>query len=812
MQIYKLNSATKFTHAELMQQEEKVKELFKDAYSSVSKKNNQILFGHISNNKDLPKNWAELKLLENELKEASGIALKNVQKHIVNTVGKTAQMVVDDYVNIFKQAKLDIKELFVNVPKETVKAIVNGSMYDPPMHLSDRIWPMDQKIRKDIDYIVAQGVALQKPTYDIAKDLEKYVNPDAKKDWSWSKVYPGTSKRVDYNAQRVARTSVTHGYQYTVKGCAEKDPLVKGVKWLASNNVRVCPICQDRNGKIYKPEDLPLDHPNGQCTMCLVYEKSLEDLSKELGEQLQKEIDEINLNWEEDKKKAQELANKDSIAKVPEKKVKVPTFTWYQNEYLGKYGYSVDNMPDFVEWLNDVSVEDLDKIQKYCEKLGYADLETFFEKKLGKVKYKYQTVSKVLDNGEEIAKIAEELNAAKQALNDIPQMKLSGIWQEDVTLADYAVKKDTIPKKLEYFKEQIEKSEKYLESFPADSPYATTIKSKITQLKQHIDDLAEYEKQGEKYAKAMQAVAELQQKQNKILGKTLSQFDGLDFTENAKKRVRNFTDKNKADKYLRPKLDRQWTQLSEQQKYSVWQYTEGSGGFNRPLSGYDYSPGWSREDFRGIGNISLSNENKRKEIWQPAFQEFGVGFDKNPDFENAIKGLTTAIEQTTLDENIILYRGSTNEGLAGMIEGNLFSYDDALKIIESGNIEEMKTAFVGQEFTNHAFTSTGVSSQTKFSGNVQYRVYCPKGTKGIYAEPQSNYGLTSGSKIYTPGQSYSEVGGEAEIILQRGTTCRITNIEVDAYGKINIDMEVVAQPDYFKTGLEQTINGGATSF
>lgn len=303
MQIYKLNSATKFTHAELMQQEEEVKKLFKDAYSSVVAKNAYIDSEHEYGGVPLPKNWAQLQLLENELKEASGIALKNVQKHIVDTVGKTAKMVVNDYTNIFKNAKLDIKESFVNVPKDTVKAIVNGSMYEPRMHLSDRIWQMEKKIRKDIDYIVAKGVALQKPTYDIAKDLEKYVNPSAKKDWAWSKVYPGTSKRVDYNAQRVARTSITHGYQYTVKECAEKDPLVKGVKWLASNNARVCPICQERNGKIYKPEDLPLDHPNGQCTMCLVYEKSLEDLSKELGEQLQKEIDEINKGWEQLKEK-----------------------------------------------------------------------------------------------------------------------------------------------------------------------------------------------------------------------------------------------------------------------------------------------------------------------------------------------------------------------------------------------------------------------------------------------------------------------------------------------------------------------------
>lgn len=69
----------------------------------------------------------------------------------------------------------------------------------------------------------------------------------------------------------------------------------------------------------------------------------------------------------------------------------------------------------------------------------------------------------------------------------------------------------------------------------------------------------------------------------------------------------------------------------------------------------------------------------------------------------------------------------------------------------------------------------------------------------------------SKKKIYKAGQSYSSVRSEAEIILQRGTSFRITNVK--KFGPdIHIDMEVVAQPDYFKAGYEQTIDGGATVF
>ena len=67
-------------------------------------------------------------------------------------------------------------------------------------------------------------------------------------------------------------------------------------------------------------------------------------------------------------------------------------------------------------------------------------------------------------------------------------------------------------------------------------------------------------------------------------------------------------------------------------------------------------------------------------------------------------------------------------------------------------------------------------------------------------------------KLYKAGQSYGSVGGEAEVILQRGTDFRITEVVVDDYGAMTVKMEVVNQPDYFKTGLEHTHNGGKTSY
>ena len=141
------------------------------------------------------------------------------------------------------------------------------------------------------------------------------------------------------------------------------------------------------------------------------------------------------------------------------------------------------------------------------------------------------------------------------------------------------------------------------------------------------------------------------------------------------------------------------------------------------------------------------------------------------------------------------------------------SFDEAKKLLNRPkDIDTLKNLVEGQLFQNHAFTSTGIASGTGFSGKVSYKIYAPKGTQAIYAEPQSYFGSTIGSKeqLYKKGMRYSSVGDEAEVIIQRGTTFRVTNITKSGYGGYTVEMEVVDQPNYFKFGDEETFNNGST--
>lgn len=108
--------------------------------------------------------------------------------------------------------------------------------------------------------------------------------------------------------------------------------------------------------------------------------------------------------------------------------------------------------------------------------------------------------------------------------------------------------------------------------------------------------------------------------------------------------------------------------------------------------------------------------------------------------------------------------------------------------ISSGNVN----GFVGKEVVDHGFVSCGTAKGTGFSGTT-LNIYCPKGTKMIYAEPFSRFNGDSCSSwnLWNGTEKYS-FGHEFETIIQRGTKFRVTKAYVE-YGHLYLDVEVIAQ-------------------
>ena len=223
----------------------------------------------------------QMRELQKQIRATSQQVSNEVYKNIKQNIYMVADAVVKSNTSWMKQFGFSDEGLnaaFNHVPDDIVRRIITGQIYDSGWSLSSRIWSDNERTLKDIYKIVAQGVAENRPIYDIAKDLESYVRPGAKKSWNLTapdgvKIY---KRQVDYNAQRLARTLVQHGYQQSFIATTQKNPFVLEYEW-CSNGSRVCPLCQARDGQRFKKDELPMDHPNGMCTMIPVVADDMND-------------------------------------------------------------------------------------------------------------------------------------------------------------------------------------------------------------------------------------------------------------------------------------------------------------------------------------------------------------------------------------------------------------------------------------------------------------------------------------------------------------------------------------------------------
>ena len=209
--------------------------------------------------------------LQKQLRATSQEVSNEIYKKIKSNIYIIADAVVSDNVKWLKSfgfKEEGLNAAFSYIPNEVVQNLITGQIYDSGWSLSSRIWSDNEQTLKDIYKVMARGIAENKPIYEIAKDLESYVRPGARLPWNLRmkdgvKIY---KRKVDYNAQRLARTLVQHGYQQSFIATTQKNPFITEYIW-RSNGSRVCDLCKARDGVHYKKDELPMDHPNGMCTM-----------------------------------------------------------------------------------------------------------------------------------------------------------------------------------------------------------------------------------------------------------------------------------------------------------------------------------------------------------------------------------------------------------------------------------------------------------------------------------------------------------------------------------------------------------------
>lgn len=331
--------------------------------------------------------------------------------------------------------------------------------------------------------------------------------------------------------------------------------------------------------------------------------------------------------------------------------------------------------------------------------------------------------------------LQKQIDSLDNSMNVLKQKTYSNIWKDDVTVADFASKKDKIQAKKAYFQNKI------------------LLGDDVDKFSKLLDDLEDFEKNGELFEK-------LNKQKNDLLPKPKVK-KSENYSQERKDKALWFKDKMEGDKVFRPETGKVWKVLEDDEKYALYDYTSGSGKFNRPLSGFAGS--WGNN--KGVGKVDLDYEGGKKEIMK----------------------MTSALEKTSSNYDVWLQRGCGNEAMDSFF---------GIKNFGSLSNEDLQK-LVGEQHQITSFVSCGSGKDSGFGGDVIMNIYCPKGTKMIYAEPFSHYNADTVNLDWDGVKKANKIGYEFETIIQRGYSYRVTKIE-KKYGTVYMDLECrIEQGNYF---------------
>ena len=174
--------------------------------------------------------------------------------------------------------------------RQVAELVAKGNLYKDGVGLSSRIWKVSNAAGKTIQDVVQQGLSSGQSAVDMAKLLEEFVKPKARRFWDNAKIESILSKttarkfeNLEYNALRLARTTISHSATASVRQWGKINPYARQVQWHSVHAPgRTCQICIDLDGQIFDIDQCPFDHPNGLCYQTVYYDRDLESIADEL--------------------------------------------------------------------------------------------------------------------------------------------------------------------------------------------------------------------------------------------------------------------------------------------------------------------------------------------------------------------------------------------------------------------------------------------------------------------------------------------------------------------------------------------------
>lgn len=362
-----------------------------------------------------------------------------------------------------------------------------------------------------------------------------------------------------------------------------------------------------------------------------------------------------------------------------------------------------------------------------------------------------------------LAKKQLELEAQKaavqQQLDDFEVKTYSGIWyNKDVTTADW--ESLNIAGKKQYYEG------KFITETDPD------LMKKYQDLYKQLEEL---DTEGKSYHDIQQQLKKIEQEISKVqadLKKVENSgiIEAVDdaFTQERKDAAMWAKSTKEADALLRDRCGEVWRSSPPIQKNAIYDYTQSYHKFNEPLRGIEYGS----EKFLGVGNVDLDQIGVSYSAWQPGAMR------------KEINAMTDIIEKSVYQEDFWLQRGCRFKGMDKF-------FNVPMDKLQHASQAELEALLLGTTPTEYGFCSCGVAKGKGFSGDIILNIYAPSGTQMMYVEPFSAFGNGSG-KSWDGLKPQSSFGQESEIILQQGTTFRVTKVEKTP-GTIYIDLEVIGQ-------------------
>ena len=277
------------------QQQQEIIKVYEKAYKDIIEKGLKKAGGDKAKIDKLTKVYAEQ--IYNELE----LIVKQYNADMSSTI-ETMQAEIMMSMNIFEKGDYyEFKEAVdkaVNVAnRKIVQQMVEGKVYHDGKGLDKRIWDSAKmsgtKMSTAINSCIAQGMGAA----DMSQNLKEFAM-GGHHTWSRNKIREklgdGYARKygsggLDYEALRLARTTLTHQAQISVINSSKVNPYLQFVKWHSDHQAgRTCQQCIDRDGQLFKIDEVPLDHPNGMCWIQPVY--SIDGKTEATPEEIAKDM------------------------------------------------------------------------------------------------------------------------------------------------------------------------------------------------------------------------------------------------------------------------------------------------------------------------------------------------------------------------------------------------------------------------------------------------------------------------------------------------------------------------------------------